>query len=83
MASRSREGKYGITRPRVDNILGEVLISDGRFANTKGEIISHRNDHMQYLTVQVPAEYEGRVYVLNLLYNQCKDIQWRYKQYDF
>lgn len=79
MASKFKKGKYGMTRPRVDNILGEVLISDGQFANTKGEIISHRNDHMQYLTVQVPAEYEGRVYVLNLLYSQCKGVQWRYK----
>ena len=78
MASRLKKGKYGMTRPRVDNILGVVVIQSGQFANTKGEIISQRNDHLQYLTVQVPSEYKGRVYVLNLLYSQCKDIQWRY-----
>ena len=74
MASKTKKGKYGMTRPRVNNILGVVLILSGQFANTKGEIICHRNDHMQYLTVQVPSEYKGRVYVLNLLYSQCKDI---------
>ena len=78
MASKHREGKYGVTIPRVNNIIGEVLIRDGQFADTKGEIISQRNDHLRYLTVQVPAEYKGRVYVLNLLHSQCKDIIWRY-----
>ena len=78
MASRFKEGKYGITRPRVDNILGTVVICSGQFTDIKGEIIGNRNDHMQYLTVQVQSEYKGRVYVINLLYSQCKDIQWRY-----
>lgn len=78
MASRPKKGKYGMTRPRVDNILGTVVICDGQFADIKGEIIGNRNDHMQYLTVQVQSEYKGRVYILNLLYSQCKDIQWRY-----
>ena len=77
MASRMRQGKYGMTRPRIDNILGTVVICRGQFANIKGEIIGNRNDHMQYLTVQVPSEYNSRVYILNLLYDQCKNIQWR------
>ena len=82
MASRLKKGKYGMTKPRIDNVLGTVLIRDGQFADTKGEIISHRNDHMQYLTVQIPSEYKGRVYIVNLLYSQCKDIQWR-QGFDF
>ena len=78
MASKHKNGKYGITIPMVDNIIGTVVIRSGQFANTKGEIIGSRSDHMQYLIVQVPSEYNGRVYVLNLLYSQCEDIQWRY-----
>lgn len=78
MASKSKKGKYGITRPRTDNVLGEVFIRSDQFANIKGEIIGQRNDQMQYLVVQVPAEYKGRVYVLNLMNSQCEDIQWRY-----
>ena len=76
MASKFKKGQHGMTRPRVDNILGTVLIRDGRFANIKGEIINYRDDYQQYLTVQVPSEYKGRVYILNLLYRQCEDIQW-------
>lgn len=79
---KTKNGKYGVTRPRVNNVLGTVLIQSGSFADIKGEIISHRNDHMQYLTVQVPAEYEGRVYIVNLLYSQCRDIVWRYNRGD-
>ena len=76
MASRIKKGIYGITVPRVENILGTVVVCTSRFNNIKGEIISRRNDYMQYLTVQVPSEYKGRVYILNLLYSQCKDIQF-------
>lgn len=82
MASKFKKGKYGMTRPRIDNILGTVLIRSGQFADIKGEIISHRNDHVQYLTVQVPAEYQGRVYILNLLHSQCDNIVWRNNQGD-
>lgn len=76
MASRIKKGIYGITVPRVENILGTVVVRTSRFNDIKGEIISRRNDYMQYLTVQVPSEYKGRVYILNLLYSQCKDIQF-------
>lgn len=95
MATRLKKGMYGMTRPRVTNILGTVKICDKRLSYMQdivqplgtvsivkrdyieGEIIAKRNDHMQYLTVQISSEYEGRVYVLNLLYSQCEDIRWR------
>lgn len=75
--ARLKKGKYGMTRPRVNIILGTAIICNGQFDNIEGEIISRRDDYMQYLTVQIPSEYPGRVYVLNLLYSQCKDIKWR------
>lgn len=77
MATRLKQGKYGMTRPRVNIVLGTAIVCNMQFNNIKGEIISERNDYMQYLTVQVPSEYEGRVYILNLLHSQCKDIEWR------
>lgn len=73
-----KHGMHGITIPRTTNVIGTALIQRGPFANIKGEIIGRRNGHMQYLTIQVPAEFVGRVYVLNLLHSQCKDIIWRY-----
>ena len=76
MASKLKKGKYGMTRPRIENTIGTVIIRSGQFADIKGEIIGCRNDYMQYLIVQVPSEYKGRVYILNLLYSQCKDIQF-------
>lgn len=78
MASRIKKGIHGMTVPRVENVLGTVVVHTLRFNNIKGEIIAVRNDHMQYITVQVPSEYQGRVYVLNLLKSQYKDIQWRH-----
>jgi hypothetical protein len=75
--ARMKQGKYGMTRPRTDIVLGTVIVCNGRFDNIEGEIINERNDHMQYLTVQVPSEYKGRVYILNLAHSQCKDIKWR------
>lgn len=77
MASKSKRGKYGITKPRVDNIMGTVIVHGGQFDNIKGEIINYRDDYLQYLTVQVPSEYNGRVYILNLMYKQCRNIEWR------
>ena len=77
MASRIKKGKYGMTVPRADNVLGTVVVSNQTFNNIKGEIIAYRDDYYKYYTVQVPSEYQGRVYVLNLLDSQCKNIQWR------
>ena len=76
MASKLKKGKYGITRPRIENTIGTVVVRSGQFTDIKGEIINRRDDYMQYLIVQVPSEYKGRVYILNLLYSQCKDIQF-------
>lgn len=75
--AKLKKGKYGMTRPKVTNILGTVVVCNMQFNNIEGEIIARRNDHMQYLTVQVPSEYVGRVYIINILYDQCKDIKWR------
>lgn len=77
MASRIKKGIHGMTVPRVNNILGTVVVCSKHFDNIKGEIIGHRDDHLQYFVVQVPSEYEGRVYILSLLSSQCKDIEWR------
>lgn len=77
MASRIKKGIYGMTTPRTENVLGTVVVCTPRFHNMRGEIISVRNDHMQYLTVQIQSEYRDRVYIVNLLSSQCKDIQWR------
>lgn len=77
VASKFKKGKFGMTRPRSEVILGTVIVCNKQFDNIEGEIISRRNDRLKYLTVQVPSEYKGRVYVLNLLYEQCKDIIWR------
>lgn len=80
MASRIKKGIHGMTIPRVtNNILGTVVVHNGTFDNIEGEIINKHDDHRKYLAVQVPSEYKGRVYVLNLLYSQCKDIKWRNK----
>lgn len=76
MASRIKKGIYGITVPRVENILGTVVVCTSRFNNIKGEIIATRDDHIKYISVQIQSEYKGRVYILNLLYSQCKDIQF-------
>jgi hypothetical protein len=78
MASRIKQGKYGMTQPRVtSNIIGTVIVCNRPpFNDIKGEIVNKRNDHMRYLTVQVPSEYPNRVYTLNLLEEQCKDIRW-------
>lgn len=78
MASRIKKGIYGMTVPRVENILGTVVVCTLRFHNIKGEIIAVRDDHLRYLSVQVPSEYENRVYVLHLVDSQYKDIQWRH-----
>lgn len=81
--ARIKKGIHGMTLPEVvRDILGTVVVCGGAFDNIKGEIIRKRNDHMRYLTVQVPSEYKGRVYVLNLLYSQCKDIKWRHEEVD-
>jgi hypothetical protein len=77
VASRVKKGRYGMTVPRVDNVLGTVVVCNRTFNNIKGEIISVRDNYLKYFTVQVPSEYQGRVYVLNLLSSQCKNIQWR------
>ena len=82
MASKFKAGVYGTTQPRVANTLGYVLIQSGQFANIKGEIMGSRNGHMQYLTIQVPSEYKGRVYIVNLMYSQCSDIIWDWKLED-
>lgn len=79
MASKYKKGKYGMTQPRIDDILGTVVICSGQFADMKGEITRERNDYRRYLTVQVQSEYPGRVYVLNLLHSQCKDVEWRFR----
>jgi hypothetical protein len=78
MASRIKKGVYGMTVPRVENILGTVVVCTPRFNNMKGEIIAVRDDHMRYLSVQIQSEYRGRVYVLHLVESQYKDIQWRH-----
>ena len=75
--AKMKQGKYGTVRPRVDIILGTVIVCTNQFDNIKGEIIHERNDRMQYLTIQIPSEYRNMVYILNLAYSQCKDIVWR------
>lgn len=77
MASRIKKGTYGMTVPRVENVLGTVVIHNRIFNNIKGEIISIRDDHLKYLTVQVPSEYKGRVYIINVLGSQYSNVQWR------
>lgn len=77
MASKIKKGVHGMTTPRMTNVLGTVVICSRTFDNIKGEIISVRDDHLKYFTVQVPSEYYGRVYIVNVLETQCKDIQWR------
>lgn len=77
MASRVKKGIYGMTVPKVENVLGTTVVQTPRFNNMMGEIISVRNDHMQYLTIQIQSEYRGRVYIVNLLESQCADIRWR------
>lgn len=77
MASRIKKGVHGMTVPRVENILGTVVVKTPRFNNIKGEIISVRDDHLKYLTIQIPSEYPNRVYIINLLDSQYADIQWR------
>lgn len=81
MASRIKQGIHGMTIPRAtNNILGTaVIINRPPFDNIEGEIINKRNDYYKYLTIQVPSEYKGRVYILNLPYEQCKDIKWSKK----
>lgn len=75
-------GIHGATFKREDVIIGTVIVCNGQFNNIKGEIIARfSNQHMKYLTVQVPSEYKNRVYILNLLYEQCKNIEWRNKVY--
>lgn len=72
-----------MTQPKIaSNILGTVVVCNKQFDNIEGEIVSKRNDHMRYLTVQVPSEYPNRVYIINILAEQCKDIKWRNKRYD-
>lgn len=80
--ARAKQGIHGMTLPEWGHVLGTAVVCGGAFDNIKGEIIHKRDDHMRYLTVQVPSEYRGRVYVLNLLYNQCKDIKWRHEEVD-
>lgn len=77
MAQRLKKGIHGMTHPRVtENILGTaVIINRPPFDNIEGEIISERTSYYKYLTIQVPSEYRNRVYILNLLYTQCKDIK--------
>lgn len=77
MASRMKKGIHGMTIPKVDNVMGTVIVRTPGFDNIKGEIIASRDDHLQYLTVQVPSEYVGRVYALHLVSSQYTDIQWR------
>lgn len=77
MSSRIKKGIYGMTVPRVENVLGTVVVNTPRFHNMKGEIIAVRDDYYKYITVQIQAEYRDRVYVLNLVESQYKDIQWR------
>lgn len=77
MASRIKKGIYGMTVPRVENVIGTVVVNTPRFRNMKGEIIAVRDDHLRYLSVQIQSEYRNRVYVLHLVDSQYKDIQWR------
>ena len=77
MASRIKKGIHGMTVPRVENIYGTVVVCNRTFNNIKGEIIAVRDDYYRYLTVQVPSEYQGRVYIINLLDNQYMNVQWR------
>lgn len=78
MASKFKKGLHGMTQPRItSNIIGTVIVCNRPpFDNIKGEITSRRDDHMRYLTVQVPSEYPNRVYIINLLETQCRDIRW-------
>lgn len=78
MALGIKKGVYGITVPRVENVLGTVVVRTPRFNNMKGEIIAVRDDHLRYLTVQIQSEFRDRVYVLHLVSNQYVDIQWRH-----
>ena len=79
MAQKLKKGKHGMTHPRVTSIIlgTTIIINRPPFDNIEGEIIETRNDHMKYLTIQVPSEYPNRVYILNLLEQQCKDIKWK------
>lgn len=72
--AKMKRGKHGITFIKSNCIIGTIIIKDGCFANKKGEIINERYDPMHYFTVQVPSEFKGRVYVLNLMPSQCVDI---------
>ena len=77
MATRNKKGKYGMTRPKVNIILGTVTICNHKlFGTVQGEIIAKRDGFMPYLTVQIQSEYTGRAYIINILYEQCEDIQW-------
>ena len=78
MASRIKKGVCGMTVPRVENVLGTVVVCTPRFNNIKGEIIAVRDNHLKYLTVQIQSEYRNRVYVLHLVDSQYKDLQWRH-----
>lgn len=73
--ARSKEGIYGTTYMRSNDIIGKVVVCNGRFNNIKGEVISRRKDHIQYLTVQVPSEFKDRVYILHLSPDQCKNTR--------
>lgn len=75
--AKFKKGIYGMTRMRTENVLGTVIIGSNRFNNMEGEIISKRDDYMKYLTIQVPSEYKNRVYIINLLYEQCIEIKWK------
>ena len=74
--AKTKQGMYGITLVRCEEVLGTVTVCSGQFNGKSGEIISTRDDsHMSYLTIQVPSEFRNRVYVLNLIHSQCKDIK--------
>ena len=76
--AKTKQGVYGTTLTRCEEVLGTVIVCSGQFDGKSGEIISTRDDsHMSYLTVQVESEYKNRVYVLNLMHSQCKDIEMK------
>lgn len=75
--AKAKQGIHGMTLPEWGIVLGTAVVCGGVFDNIKGEIIQRRTGEVSYLTVQVPSEYRGRVYILNLMHHQCKDIQWR------
>ena len=77
MATKLKKGIHGMTRPRIDNVLGTAIVCNGRFNNIEGEIVNKADGHLKYLMVQIPSEYKNRVYLLHLLYKQCKDIKWK------